>query len=79
MKIILDTPKRVIITPAVAEVSKLITEFELVEIKDNGESVKAIVVVNDVASVIVLWEGAEYGEIGDWTQAQANAKIIEKL
>lgn len=28
---------------------------------------------------LALWRGAEYDEIGDWTQAQAEDKIAERL
>jgi hypothetical protein len=28
---------------------------------------------------IMLWRGDNYDEIGDWTQAQAEAKILELL
>jgi hypothetical protein len=28
---------------------------------------------------LMLWRGAEYDAIGDWTQAQAEARILEQL
>jgi hypothetical protein len=28
---------------------------------------------------LILWRGNSYDEIGDWTQAQAEAKILELL
>lgn len=28
---------------------------------------------------VVLWEGSEYDAVGDWTQAQAESRIIDIL
>lgn len=35
--------------------------------------------VHSALKPIVLWQGAAYDAIGDWTQAQAEARILELL
>jgi hypothetical protein len=79
MKISLNTPKRVITAPAIAEQSMMISEVDVDFITDDGQTVKSVVTINGASKVVVLWEGEDYEAIGDWTQAQANARIIEKL
>jgi len=76
MKITLTNPKTVTIRPAVAAVTTTITEINVLRIVDTGDSVFADLVINATApKKITLWEGAAYISIGDWTQAQANARI----
>lgn len=35
--------------------------------------------IQGTAKLLTLWEGVEYDNIGNWTQEQANDKIIEML
>ena len=35
--------------------------------------------LHPVLRPLMLWRGANYDEIGDWTQAQAESKILELL
>jgi len=37
------------------------------------------VFLRELQGPIVLWSGADYDAIGDWTEAQAEAKIIDIL
>lgn len=78
--ITLDTPKEVTIKAAQPAVTTPVSEFTILTIQDNCvDTVKAVVKVADVNRVIVLWENEAYDTIGDWTQTQANTRIIELL
>lgn len=79
MIITLETPKTIITQPAVAELTETFSELTLVYTIDDGKSVKAFITYNGIDNTLTLWEGAEYTAIGDWTQEQANTKIIELL
>jgi hypothetical protein len=80
MTITLSQAKTTTITPAVAAVTVSVTEVELVSISDNcATEVKAVIKVAGKGRVLVLWKDADYTAIGDWTQAQANARIEELL
>ena len=35
--------------------------------------------IKNVPKPIVLWQGAAYSAIGDWTQNEANAQVLEML
>jgi len=75
----LDSPKEVIIKAATPEEKQLISQVEVLTISDDMVSVKAVVVLNDLPMAITLWDGEAYQNIGDWTQAQANARILELI
>ena len=61
----------------VATVNKVI----LAHITDspNVKTVKAIIVVAGFPKELTLWSGDAYDKIGDWSQAQANARILELI
>ena len=73
MKIIFETPKEVIIVP---ERKKTISEIEVLEITDNP-SEKTVVAMTDPVGVVVLWEGASYVAIGQWTNDDVITRIKE--
>jgi len=75
----LEEPKEIVVAPAIPQQTIMIDKIEVLTISDDLSSVKAAVIVNDYSKVITLWEGEEYENIGDWTQEQANARIIELL
>lgn len=55
-----------------------ITFVKILNIQDNCKNkVTALIMLNDFTSErLTLWEGEAYNNIGDWTQEQANQKII---
>lgn len=77
----INPPKDVTIIPAVpAEVISNVAEVDVITISDDTVSkVTAVIQISGVQKVYTLWEGDAYTAIGDWTQAQANARIIELL
>lgn len=76
-----NPPKNVTIEPAVpAEVLDNVSEVDIVTISDDTVSkVTAVINIRGVSKVYVLWEGQAYIDIGDWTQAEANARILELI
>lgn len=56
-----------------------IDKVKLINIVDNCiNKVTASVKVNDFTTEqVVLWEGEDYTNIGNWTQEQANKKIVD--
>ena len=81
MEITLNTPKTVVVARAIAEKTAVITKIELISITDipNDRVVAVVKIPNMADRELILWEGVEYDSIGDWTQEQANSRIIELL
>jgi len=44
---------------------------------DNPGEKRVVAFIRELGNPLVLWEGAAYDQIADWTQAQAVAKIKE--
>jgi hypothetical protein len=55
-----------------------ITGFDTVFIDDVARKI-VLVRLQPIMRPLILWRGAEYDAVGDWTQAQAEAKILELL
>lgn len=74
-----EEPKVIVIKPATPEETMTIESIEVVAITDypDEEIVRAVVILNGQTKVLILWEGEAYTNIGDWTQAQANQRIIK--
>lgn len=73
MKVVLPTIKDVVV---VQEVKKSISEVNILQMQDNPES-KIMSVHTLELGTIVLWEGAAYDTIGQWTDTDVINKIIE--
>ena len=78
MELKLSSPKAIEI---ITQESQIITTDTVVlsHIMDNGISAVAMIVIEGLSKTIVLWQGDEYKAIGDWTQSDANNRIIELL
>jgi hypothetical protein len=73
--------KTIKIKPATeAEIAE-VSEAELISISDMPTEKKIVALVNvlGIDRVITLWEDEAYDKVGDWSQEQANQKIIELL
>ena len=46
---------------------------------DHNDRRVVVAILRPHCSSLVLWEGDEYDSVGDWTQAQAEARILELL
>ena len=71
-KLILQTP--LVVSPAV--IANELTIERIVDLP-NEKIVRAF--VRELNRPVILWEGAAYDAAGDWTQAQAEARILELL
>jgi uncharacterized protein (DUF2164 family) len=71
MKVTLDKEKEMVI---VKEVKKKITEITVLELKDLPE-VKRVEAITKELGIVLLWQGAEYDAIGQWTDTD----VINKL
>jgi ABC-type uncharacterized transport system permease subunit len=75
MKIIFVTPKEVVV---VKEVKRTLTELTVEEITDNS-SRKEVKAFTLELGMFTLWTGDQYDAIGQWTDADAQARILEIL
>jgi hypothetical protein len=71
MKITLDTEKEIVV---VKEIKKTITEITVNQVTDLPE-VKRVEAITNELGLVLLWEGAEYDAIGQWTDTD----VINKL
>ena len=71
MKVVLDAQKEVVL---VKELKTTITEIKVLELKDLPE-LKRVEAITHELGLVVLWEGAEYDAIGQWTDTD----VINKL
>jgi hypothetical protein len=71
MKVVLNAQKEVII---VKEIKRAITEITVLELKDLPQLKRVEAITNELG-IILLWEGAEYDAIGQWTDTD----VINKL
>jgi hypothetical protein len=55
-----------------------LTELDITII-DNAKRKSCVVRIRPCPRPVTLWEGAAYDEAGDYTQAQAEARILELL
>ena len=63
-----------VITPAV--VISALTVDRIVDLPEK-RIIRAF--IRELPQPLVLWSGDAYDAIGDWTQVQANARILELL
>lgn len=74
MKITLNTPKEKIV---VQEVKKSISTLTVQRIVDLPEKKEVRAFVKELNEPIVVWSGADYDAIGQWTDADISAKITQ--
>jgi hypothetical protein len=55
-----------------------LTRFDTIFIDDPTHK-RTVVRLHSALRFLELWRGADYDAVGDWTQAQAEAKILELL
>lgn len=73
MEIQLSVPKDVTI---VNEVKKTIDKITVLEITDNPTK-KTVTAKTEQIGYIILWQGADYDAIGQWTDTDAENRIME--
>ena len=71
MEITLNAPKDVTVTPAV---TKNITSLTVLRLVDLPSEKKVVAFFNEIGRV-VLWEGAAYDAIGQWTDTDVSNRV----
>jgi hypothetical protein len=51
------------------------TSVTVGRIVDNPGEKRVVAFIRELGNPLILWEGAAYDAVGDWTQAQAVAQI----
>ena len=74
MKITLNTPKKVVLQE---EKSKTVSTLTVQRVVDLPKKKVVRVFVEELEEPIVLWEGAAYDAIGQWTDSDVQAKLTE--
>jgi hypothetical protein len=74
MKITLNAPKKVVLQE---EKSKTVSTLTVQRVVDLPKKKVVRVFVEELDEPIVLWEGAAYDAIGQWTDSDVQAKLTE--
>ena len=74
MKITLNAPKKVVLQE---EKSKTVSTLTVQRVVDLPKKKVVRVFVEELEEPIVLWEGAAYDAIGQWTDSDVQAKLTE--
>jgi len=73
MEISISNPKSVVIVPEQKKTVSKITVQRMVDLPAK----KKVIVFTEELGQIVLWEGAAYDTIGQWTDESVSARITE--
>jgi len=73
MEISISNPKSVVIVPEEKKTVSKITVQRMVDLPNQ----KKVIVFTEELGQIVLWEGAAYDAIGQWTDESVSAKLTE--
>jgi len=74
MKINLQNPKKVVLQ---AERSKTISTITIERVVDLPKKKMVRCFTEELEEPVVLWEGAAYDAIGQWTDADVQARLTE--
>jgi hypothetical protein len=74
MKINLQSPKKVVLQE---EKSKTVSTLTVTRVVDLPKKKIVRAFVEEIDGAIVLWEGAAYDAIGQWTDANVQARLTE--
>ena len=74
MQINLQTPKKVVLQE---EKSKTVNTLTVVRVVDLPKKKMVRCFVEELEQPIVLWEGDAYDAIGQWTDVQVEARLVE--
>ena len=72
----LTSPVSLVLSPGPSK-SITLSSVTLIEIRDNSVAKKASAIIKESPAPIILWSGTDYTAIGDYTQAQAEARLLE--
>ena len=79
----INPPKQVVVVAATPAETIEADELSIITLSDNTiDTVTAVVNVMGFDKVLILWNNhttPTYTQIGNWTQDQANARILELI
>lgn len=68
--------KTIIVSPEISGETDNVTLLNMV---DTGTAIEADLIIMNIQFKKILWEGAQYQPLADWTELQIDNKIIELL
>jgi hypothetical protein len=74
MKVTIENPKTVVVVP---EQTKTVNEINIKRMVDFPERKMVVIHTDQFGEPITLWEGDAYDAIGDWTNADVEARLKE--
>jgi hypothetical protein len=74
MKVEITNPKTIVVTE---QQTKTYNELTVKRLVDFPEKKKVVAFIKEVNNPVILWEGAAYDTIGDWTSANVSERLTE--
>jgi hypothetical protein len=74
MNITLNSPKKIVLQE---EKSKTVSTLTVNRVVDLPKQKMVRCFIEELEEAIVLWEGAAYDAVGQWTDANVEARLIE--
>ena len=74
MNITLNSPKKIVLQE---EKSKTVSTLTVNRVVDLPKQKIVRCFIEELEEAIVLWEGAAYDAVGQWTDANVEARLIE--
>jgi hypothetical protein len=74
MNIALNSPKKIVLQE---EKSKTVSTLTVNRVVDLPKQKMVRCFIEELEEAIVLWEGAAYDAVGQWTDANVEARLIE--
>jgi hypothetical protein len=74
MKVEITNPKTIVVTE---QQTKTYNELTVKRLVDFPEKKKVVAFIKEVNNPIILWEGAAYDTIGEWTSANVSERLSE--
>lgn len=75
MKITFETPKEIVVVP---ELKRTFEEITIEEVVDNP-SKKEVKAFTRELGILILWSQEAYDAVGQWTDADVEARVAELL
>jgi hypothetical protein len=74
MNITLNSPKKIVLQE---EKSKTVSTLTVNRVVDLPKQKMVRCFIEELEEAIILWEGAAYDAVGQWTDANVEARLIE--
>ena len=74
MKVEITNPKTIVVTE---QQTKTYNELTVKKLVDFPKKKKVVAFITEVNKPVILWEGAAYDAIGEWTSANVSERLSE--